>query len=515
MKKNKKILIIVGIAVVLLVGLMLLLIFLPKGTTSSDPNDSIDEGISMSTTTDENGVHQATIKTDKDGKIENNSYGTLLEYVPAKISTIHIENTAGTLDIKSETPTKSDGTTEETVYTLVGYEDYEMQAGTPDDIANDAAALSFSEVVTLDKDKASEFGFDKPTATATVTYTDKTKAVIQVGNDAPQGAGTYVKFGDGDAIYLVATDAVDSFSYGLTDLMSLTINDSASNTDNSQASSIEISGTNFKNTIELKPNTNENYSATYVITKPTSGFASETESSNVDGAIRGLYADSVAMVAPSSSQLKELGLSSPYARIKAVYPDTTVEILTSKPDGEGNVYLMEKDGKVVYKKASANLPWVLTSYEKLVNEYVLYPKFASISEMSVNNGSNRYDYSLSSKEVTTTDDDGVETTSTTTTVKLGDKEIELSYFSTFFQNISLTKLADVTSESVSGTPVFSVSYVYTDNSSDTVNFYSASNNRYAAEVNGKVIGHVYQSGINKLVKQATTISENKEVDALT
>lgn len=514
MKKNKKILIIVGIAVVLLVGIMLLLIFLPKGT-SGDPNDAIDEGISMSTSTDDSGVHQAKINTDKDGNIENNSYGTLLEYTPAKISTIHLENTAGTLDIKSETPTKSDGTTEETVYTLVGYEDYEMQAGTPDDIANDAAALDFSEVVTLDKDKASEFGFDKPKATATVTYTDKTKAVIYVGNDAPQGAGTYVKFGDGDAVYLVATDAVDAFSYGLTDLMSLTINDSASDTDSSQASSIEISGTNFKDTIELKPNTNTNYSATYVITKPTSGFASETESSNVDGAIRGLYADSVAMVAPSDGQLKELGLSSPYARVKAVYPDTTVNIIASKPDGDGNVYLMENGGKVVYKKASANLPWVLTSYEKLANEYVLYPKFASISKMSVNNGSKTYDYSLSSKEVTTTDDAGSETTATTTTVKYGDKEIELSYFSTFFQNVSLTKLADVTSESVSGTPALSVKYTYTDGSTDTVNFYSASNSRYAAEVNGKVVGHVYQSGINKIVKQADTISENKEVEALT
>ena len=76
MKKNTKILIVVAVAAVLLIGLMLLLIFLPKG--DSEGSATYDEGVKMTVTTDENGVHQAEIITDKDGNIENNSYGTLV-----------------------------------------------------------------------------------------------------------------------------------------------------------------------------------------------------------------------------------------------------------------------------------------------------------------------------------------------------------------------------------------------------------------------------------------------------
>lgn len=513
MKKNTKIFIVVAVAAVLLIGLMLLLIFLPKGDSKGEA--TYDEGVKMSVSTDENGVHQAEIITDKDGKIENNSYGTLVEYDTNKISTIHIENNKGTLDITSTTPKNEKGETQATIYKIKGYEDYELQQGVADIIASSAAQLEFSKVITLEKDKASEYGFDKPRSTVTITYEDKTKAVVYVGNDAPQSAGTYIKFGDGDAVYLAETEAVSAFDYGLTDLMSLTINDSASDSNNSQASSITLSGSNFGKEIVLVPNKDSKNSASYKITKPNEGYASESESSLVEGAIRGLYAESVKMVNPSSGQLSELGLSNPYAEVKAVYPDITVDVISSKPDGEGKVYIMENGGKVVYVMASAKLPWVTTSYEKLVSEYVLSPKMTALSQVSISDGKKTYDFALSSKEVTSTDNEGSETTTTQTSVKYGDKEIELSYFSTLFQNISYTELADMDSESASGTPVLSITYTYSsDKSSDTVSFYETGANRYVASVNGTSVGHVHKANINKAVKQVADVAANKQVDSV-
>lgn len=513
MKKNVKTLIIVAVAAVLLIGLMLLLIFLPKGSGDSDAA-TYDEGVAMSVSTDKNGVHQAEIKTNDKGEIDNNSYGTLIDYVPAEISKIHLENSKGTLDITSYTPKNSKGETDTTQYTVVGYEDFDLQTGIADEIANDAASLEFSKVMTLDKNKAGDYGVDKPRAVATVTYTDKTKSVIYVGDDAPQGAGTYVKFGDGDAVYLVAADDVSAFDYGICDLMSLTINDSASNDDNAKASSITVSGTNFADTIELKPNTGDKVSASYIMTSPINCYANENESSLVDGAIRGLYAESVKMVNPSDSQLEELGLKNPYAHLKAVYPDTTVDIIAAKPDGD-KVTLMENGGKVVYVMSKDKLPWVETSYESLVSEYVLYPKMSALSSLSVNNGSKNYDFALSTKEVTSKDSDGSETTSATTTVKCGGKELELGYFQNFYNNLVMTELAEVKQASVSGSPVLSAVYTYSsDGTSDTVSFYKADGNKYAASVNGQVIGYVYSSRIDKLIDQVKNVAENKDVDNL-
>lgn len=511
MKKNVKLLIIIAIAAVVLVGVMLLLIFLPKAGDNADPMDSIDKGIDMSTSVDENGMHQAKINTNDKGEIENNSYGTLLEYVPAKISTINVENTSGTMEIKSETPVDNDGKTEKTVYTLVGFEDFSLQAGFPDAIANDAAALDFSKVISLDGAKASECGFDSPKATVLVTYTDNTKAKIIVGGDAPSSAGTYVKFGTSDTIYLVGSDAVDSFSYSLTDMFSKAINDVASNTDNSQYSKITLSGKSFPQSVVLEPNNDGKNSATTVITSPKKTYANEDASSKVSGAIRGLFAESVKMVNPSDAQLKELGLSDPYAAIEAVYPDTTVSLIASKPDSSGKVNIMPKGGKVVYTMASANLPWVDMSYEKLTSEYVLHPLMSAVSTLTINNGSDTYTFDISTKETTTTNEDGEESTSTTTTVVYKDNELNSSYFSTFFQNLTLLTKSDTTADKPSGNAVFTAEYKYSDGSTDTVKFYNADGNKYLAEVNGESVGHLYKTNPSKLIEQVKTVANNKEV----
>lgn len=500
MKTNKKILIIVSIAAVLLIGLVLLLIFMPFGDNNGSA--TIDEGVEMRMSIDESGVHQAIIGTNEKGEIENNSYGTLLSYPTKDVSKIHIENAKGTLDITSYTPVDEEGKTDYTEYTIVGYEDYEQQAGFAATIASSAANLDFSKVMTLEKEKGADFGFDKPRSTVTVTYTNNTTAVIYVGDDAPQGAGTYIKFGNGDEVYLVTTESVAAFDYGLTDLVSLAINDTPSNSGNNQASKIVISGTNFPQTIELAPNTGNKVYASYFMNQPVQGYANENESSLVAGAIRGLYASTVKMVAPSEAQLSELGLANPYAKLTATYPDTTIELIASKPDGEGVVNIMEVGESVVYTMASANLPWVTTSYEALAYEYVLYPKMVALSNVSVNNGKKTYDFKLSSQETVTTDEDGNETSSSTTTVKLGDKEIDVAKFSEYYQTLVLVELADVKTENVSGKPIFSATYTYADdNSTDTVKYYDTGSDRYVAVVNDKVIGHAHKAGVNKLISE--------------
>ena len=168
MKKNTKILIIVCAAALILAGLMCLLIFLPKGDGSSSGAATYDEGVKMSVTTDKDGVHQAQIQTNDKGEIDNNSYGTLMDYIPAKISKIHLENKKGTLDIKSYTPTDKNGKTSATQYTIVGYEDFDLQGGIADNIANNAASIDFTKVMTLDGSKLADYGLDKPRDTVTV-----------------------------------------------------------------------------------------------------------------------------------------------------------------------------------------------------------------------------------------------------------------------------------------------------------------------------------------------------------
>ena len=493
--KNKKVLLIVIAAAVVLVGVMLLLIFIPKGGDSNNDGATFDEA-QITATTDNKGVHQVTVARNGSGEVEQNGSGALISYYPADIRSIHLENKKGTVDILSNTPKG-----ESTVYTVKGYEDFALQSGVPDQIASASAKIEFTQIVGKDDGKNSaEYGFDAPRATATVTYNDNTKSIITVGDNAPRQAGAYIKFGDGEDIYLIDEETAAAFDYGLTDLMSLTINDSASDTENSKASSIKIWGGDIEDEIELVPNESEKVSASYKLTSPVECYANEKESSLIEGGIRGLYADSVVMVNPANTQLVNLGLAENAVKLKAVYPDATVELTGSKPDQNGDVNLMVSGGSVVYKLKATKVPWVQTSYEKLISEYALNPKMVALSGMTVSTGGKDYEFKLSSKTVLTTDDQGSETESTTTVVYYNGKEIQTENFSTLFEAASLIELADAKTGDPSGSPALKITYTYADDgSTDTVEFYPSGDSKCLAVLNGRAEGHSRQSDITRTV----------------
>ena len=488
--KKKKTLIIAVIAAVVLVGVMLLLIFLPKSCNSGADSSAAtgDEADIVQLSTDSKGVHQVKITDEKKAASgDSETSGTLIEYTPSQLKNMHVENKQGSFDVTANTP---EG--EATVYTLVGYEDFDLQTGAPDAIANAAARLEFSMLAGMDNG-GSDFGFDKPRSVVTVEYTDGTKSVFTLGNDAPQNKGTYAKFGDSNEIFVVNSETVAAFDYGVTDLISLTINNSADDEDNAQASEINITANG--ESITLVPNTDNNLNGSYFLTEPVRVIAGESESSKIEGGIRGLYADKVVMVNPSSGQLSELGLSEPYATVKAVYPDTTVSLSASKPDSEGKVNLMVDGRKVVYTLSAEKVAWVTTSRERLKGDYVLSPKMTSLKTMNINDTK----LDLSSRESTVTDDQGSETTSTITTVFRGTEELQLENFSPFFDEAAMIALADDKAENPTGKAALTISYTYAGGGSDKAEFYEASDNRYIAVLNGTAIGHARKSDITRVL----------------
>lgn len=517
MKKNKKLLIIVATCAVVLVGVLLALLLWPQ--EAEDLSDTIDTGTPITTSVDENGVHQAKPELNEKGELDNNSYGTLINYVPSQISTIKIENLSGSYEIKSTTPTTTDEdgntTTEATVYTLVGFEDFELQAGQADSIASNAASLDFTSVASIDGANEKNFGFENPRATATVTYTDDTTAVIIVGDKAPMEAGTYVKFGSGSSIYLVADDSISALLFSVNDLISLTINDAADSDDNATPTKFTLSGTNYPKEVEFVQNTDDSNSAQYIIQKPETLFADDNKTSLITGAIRGLYADSVAYANPSDKQISDCGLNKPFAHIVGEYPDETFDLIASELDSEGNVFIMKKGGNVIYKMASTKVPWTTLKYEDLISAYVLNPTFTAITSMTLNDGKNDYKFDLTTETSTSTDNEGSETTTQTTTVKYGSVIVSQDNFNIFFQNVAYTERVDKAASSPSGSPVLTVTYTYsTKNDTDTVSFYKSDSGKYIAALNGRAVGTVYESRIKSIIKQVAKVAKDETVDTL-
>ncbi|MBQ6626939.1 MAG: DUF4340 domain-containing protein [Ruminococcus sp.] len=521
-KKEKKglskaaLCIIIGVVAVLIIVAAVILLN-TFGNKDQKPLET-DLGTNITLTVDEDGEHQASLVFNEKGKLDNNSYGTLLEYTPSDIKKIEIENQSGNFTILADTKITVDEETGEekrdaTVYTLVGFEDTEIQSGGPDTIANDVCAIDFLSVADPKGKKTSDFGFDKPRATVKTTFADGSFATIIVGDDAPSQMGTYLMFGDSPAVYLVQTDAVDGMLYSVLNLITLTINDSATTTDNSTFESITLTGTNFDQKIEIRDNDDEAINTTYAMVAPKKMFVSEVEGAAIAGAIRGLYADEAVCVNPSSSQLSEYGLKNPYASLTAIFPDTTIHLKASKPDSNGSVYLIA-DSNIIYKIADTKVPWVHTNMQKLTADMVIDPNFNSLSKIVVKDKSGSYTFDV------TTVIDTVDTTSgtteevTVTTAKYDGEILDSDNFQVFYQNICSMTNAGYTDEKPSGKPVLTLELSYsTGRATDVVSVYDTGNSKYIATVNGQTQSLVYKSycekfssGVQKLIKGHTVPS---------
>ncbi len=508
-KKNghiKGLVVVIAVAVAL-AGVGAALLFAPK----EDAKTEIKGPAAVKNEVKDN-VHEVEIKTDSNGKIKENGKGNLIEKVPADITKIKINNNRGDYEISSYTPkTKTNETdpttgkvkekTDATIYKIIGYEDFKLQDGVADEVANACSTLEFTSVSAENAaDNLKDFGLNKPRATVTVTYTDKTKSVFKVGNDAAQNLGTYVMFGSGKTVFLCDKEKVSKFLLGINDYISHTINESASDASTSEFKTLTLSGSKFSRSVTLKPNPDTKHvTAANIMVSPIQTYADDSEASTVTGAVRGLMAKSVAKVNPSSSDLSNYGLANPYAKLHAEYSDTTVNLLASKPNSKGDCFLMKDGGKVVYIIASASIPWVNTTEKKLISNYVFNPELSGLKNMSVSFKGKNYDFNIKTTTVKTTDDKGEKNSTTETTTKFKGKNLDEGNFETFYKNVTLLTKAEKGNPSASGTPALTVKYTYSGSrNSDTVAFYK-SGAKYIATVNSKSVGTVYANYIEKII----------------
>lgn len=506
--------VIIGSAAVLFVfGLVLLL----NHSNAKYDDTKTDTGTEITLSVDENDVHQAQLVLNKKGELDNNSYGTLISYTPSDIKKIEIENESGSYTIEAETPMEIDEETGEqtqgtTVYTLVGYEDSDLQSGSPDAVADVVCELAFLSVADITGENASDFGFDNPQAIINTTFTDGTTSVITVGADAPSSLGTYIMFGNNKTIYVIDTATAESLLISAVDLISLTVNSAASDTDNAEFESVVLEGTAFDSTIEIRPNDDTAIDSSYVMIAPDNMFINETEASKIAGAIRGLYADEVVCVNPSTKQLKKYGLSTPYAKLTAVYPDTTIHLSVSKP--EDDYVHLYADSDVVYKIATESVPWVNTRYQDLVPDIVLDPNFDSISKIEVIDKSGTYKFDVTTTTSTVTNDEGVEEEISSTTAVYNGETLDEDNFYVFYQDIANIKNAGNATQSPSGKPALTVKLSYsTDRNTDVVKIYATNTSKYIATLNGKTQSLVYKSYCTKFSQAVQDLISGETVSS--
>lgn len=516
-KKKVLLIIIAAVAVIgILVGVYCLVNSMPSAddTTATYP-------------TDENGEQYAVdlkgnkIPSEKDGNGNILSAGVeeLITQVPAAISTIDVENESGTFTVKSETSTVQATTaageeataTAGTTYTLVGFEDADLKSGQADAIANDAAAVTTTKIVDINGESPEDYGLSKPRATVTVTFTSGEKDIIRVGNDVTGDEGTYIQVNDDKAIYLVDSESVDSFFYSPLSLLNTEITSPSSSDDTNTPTSFTISGTNFPQPLVFVPNDDGTNTAYYKMTSPKERPANVATGSKVIGSVLSLTAEAVVCYHPSEEQMNSFGVGDPYAQVAAVYPDVEYTLAASAPNSNNLVYVYNKDKNVIYSISADKVPWVTTSYDEMVYEYVLKPNKDSLSSIEVTADGKTYTFNM--ETVSSTDSEGND--NSTLVTRYGDTELNESYFDTYFQNVISATREGTYDGSAASDATLTIKFTYnvSGKAAETITYYKGDSRKYLESYNGDADSFVYDTYVEKIISDTKTISENKRVDA--
>lgn len=533
MNKNmKKSIIIAGVALVLVVALILVVVLVPWGEGGNAPGE-IDRGTDMILSTNEDGMHTAKVKTNEKGELENNSFGTLINYKPAQIEKIEMSTAQGNYTFLLETPVNADGTTEATIYTLEGFEDYNLQATNPSLLASAVCFVEFTKVADLTGENAAEFGFDNPRAQAKVFYNDGTYSVLRMGDNAPGGTSCYIQYGDNETVYIANLAELEPMLLSITDLFSTAVNTSAYNASDDSFDKITLGGSHLSEEVVIVANTENALNCYYLMASHGNVPVNTLEGSNIAGSIRNLTASEVVCVNPDADNLKEYGLSTPFATAKTTYTYKNTEyddagnktsdeevkvpisLMASESDSEGNVYLMEEGGKLIYKIAASTIPWATTSMEKLQSEYVLNPVYDALGSVVFKAEGKTYQFDLSTKQVAGTDDAGNETTTTEYVVTLDNKEVDADQFYILYQDLTLMEYGGTDTTTNAGDKLLTVTYNYlTDRASDTVAFCQTDTQKVIPFVNGERTGYVYSADISAIISNIAKLASGKEIASI-
>lgn len=518
MNKRTKIGFIVGIvALVLIAAIVMLIIFLPSAKNESEfvPKDYH----SLESTVDESGLRTVNVPVNEKGEAEEYITGSLVEMYPADLTEIKIENSTGNYVFKCST--NADGATS---YTLVGFEDYDLNGTNASMLGTAISTLKMAGVVDATGENKADYGLDKPVVTASAKFKDGSHTTIYIGDNGPGETYTYVMLEGCNSVFSVLKTNVDVFFLDLNDMFNALIRADYSSVSDEDFTYITLGGTHLPEEVTMEHAPDGSLNGYYIMTSHNDKLVNSDLGSRIVGSVKSLTADSVAFANPDADTLKTLGLSNPYATVKARYEYTDaqgdelsldVSMLCSEPDAEGKVYLMDEGGKLVYVMPAEKISWAEATMEGLRNEYAFAPSYSAIKGMTLSDGNESYTFTVETVVTEGVDEEGNETSVSELSVKYGDKEIEEGYFRTLFDSLALIPVRGVTNADGKGEAVVIVTYEYnTDRDSDTVTYYATDSQKVLPEYEGEIDCYIYKADIEGIMDNAKALSEGKEIASI-
>ncbi|MBO4467776.1 MAG: DUF4340 domain-containing protein, partial [Clostridia bacterium] len=416
----------------------------------------------------------------------------VLDLDTSKLKSITVNNPKGTLNIYSETANEStswyvDGVNKELIST------YSTSL-----LATAATNITASREITEMTD--ADCGFDAPSFRTEILGSDDSKISFMIGKDAAIGDGCYLKIDGKSEIYLVDNTIKTSLNKEAIDLADADSMPRVTETDSTKAffengelyscDSITVTGKNYPKPLVIVQNDDQQIAeyVKYKITSPDDHLAD-----NIDD-LFALFANGVTTDGAYSFDAADpagFGLNDPDITVTMKLNDKTSVFKFAKRD-DGYYAGWCSDGKVIYRVALSTIESVVKSkatdyYSKLVCLYYI----DDLTSFAVKTSDKTYSFGIAANSDTKSEDKYV--------ITHDGKKVDCKSFQNFYQFVISTPCEEYGTTNASGDKI-SFEFAFKNGGKDSIEFIRISDTRYQYSINGKAMGQVSATRLNKIVK---------------
>ncbi len=445
-----------------------------------------------------------------------NSSIPVLQVNTNAISEIVVDGEHGELVLTSKMVDSKNGGSKVAEWTLEGYEKELIASSSVNAAADSLATMYANRILEENQSKKDSYGFADPLITAKVTLREGGGYTVLVGSIAPDKSGYYVTVTGDEKIYLVSAGVIDSFNKTPEAFANTVIIETPNAEDMEKKTdkkyfdesgvlttfdSIEISGTKYGQTATLKPVPNNDFAQYVIELKDHTRFADSDVTEEIFGLLtNGLVAIDTYKLLPSKEDIKAYGLDNPEIIIKIKYGSGYTEIKASlyseqkdentQEETEDIHYAVMIDGQnAIYSVLSDAVPMFDYNIEKFYNQFVFLEYMQEFTNLSVEEGENKYSFDISYKS-----------SDNTFVVKSNGKAVDDALLSVYYQYL-LTLAPEAMDSYVEAEPSYTATLTYkdTDKGKKVIELIKQTDRRYLVRIDGLNYGIVNSTDYDHLV----------------
>lgn len=480
MNKRIRNLIIGGIVLILLVGVLLLLKFLPQNTATEEESSTT----SYTSTSVE-----------------------LFTKEQSELSQIQLENDAGSVVLHQE----QQGEDEDPLYTVDGLEGIDMNTQ-PSSLFDSLDSVFANQMVEENPTDLAKYGLDSPRATITVTYTDGSSNVLHIGDTLPTGTGCYGQLNDSSTVYALSSTIAPFADMVLTDFVDTTVIETweapeATESNPSPATepeirSMSVTGGTLTETLGDIPftfvmgeydETLAGYGmsgSTWTITSPVHASLHNDNTSAIREGVQGVTAVDVAAIHPDEATLAEYGFDDPYATVDFNRDGEDFHLTVGNSDGNGSRYVMTDGKDVIFVVTEDDLPWISIDLSKTFSSLIYLPYIDDVSQVDLMLNGETYTFEMELSEPEEPEEGEEPEDPTLGRVIYNNEELNLDNYRKMYQFFLSAPAEEIAlDQDLEGCEIIaSITYHYHDDPSrtDTIDFYQISDRRVALGLNGDI-----------------------------